>query len=62
MIVVKRTTGMLWRLSTKARGYGTGLQAHSVDDVVMKIGDSDLDAERAKRQPYQSQTESRYDH
>jgi hypothetical protein len=53
---------MLRRLSAKARSHGAGLNARSVDDMVMKIRDSDLDAEREKRQPHQSQTESRYDH
>jgi hypothetical protein len=30
--------------------------------MVMKIRNADLNGEREKRQPYQSQTEPRYDH
>lgn len=50
------------RGTAQTGGHRTRLNARSVDRMVMKIRDGDLDAEREKRQPYQSQTESRYDH
>jgi hypothetical protein len=62
MIFLKRRTGMRRRWTAQTGGHGTRLNARSVDCMVMKIRDSDLNAEREKRQPYQSQTESRYDH
>jgi hypothetical protein len=53
---------MCRRWTAQSSGHGAGLNARSVDDMVMKIRDGDLNAKREKRQPHQSQTESRYDH
>ena len=58
MLLLQRRTGFVLRQPAHTSRYRSGLNSRAARDVMMKVCDGDLHAERQKRQPKQPKSKS----